>query len=58
MLTPNLADASADKMDSPTDGDEETPEIIVEEGNDDEDVDKINVLSKDRSYMLSYIIQK
>ena len=31
---------------------------MVQEGNDEEDEDHINVLSKDRSCMLSYIIQK
>ena len=55
MILPTVADDSID-MTTPIDGEEESPEIIVEEGNDD--VDHINVLSKDRSYMLSYIIQK
>lgn len=38
------------------DGDEDTPHIIVQESiEDDEEIDD---LSKDRSYMLSYIISK
>ena len=37
-------------------GDEDTPQIIVQEGNDEDD--QIDVLSKDKSYMLSYIISK
>ena len=37
---------------------EDAPHFIVQEGQDDEEEDQINVLSKDRSYMLSYIIQK
>lgn len=39
-------------------GDEDTPQMIVQEGQDDESEDHINVLNKDRSYMLSYIISK
>lgn len=41
-----------------SEGAEEQPQVIVQEGNDDEEVDHINVLNNDRSYMLSYIIQK
>jgi hypothetical protein len=40
------------------DGDEEQPQIVVEEGNGEDIDDAVNVVSKDRSYMLSYIIQK
>ena len=38
--------------------DDEAPQVIVQEGNEDEDEEHINVLNKDRSYMLSYIISK
>ena len=36
----------------------DTPQIIVQDSNDDEDEQHINVLNNDRSYMMSYIIKK
>lgn len=38
------------------DGDEDQPQIVVEEGNGEDIDDAVNVVAKDRSYMLSYIV--
>lgn len=38
------------------DGYEDQPQIVVEEGNGDDIDDAVNVVAKDRSYMLSYIV--
>ena len=37
---------------------EENSQIIVEESNNEEIDDTVNVISKDRSYMLSYLVAK
>jgi len=54
--TTEITDRQQNRITETTfEGDEDTPQVIVQE---DDEAEHINVLNNDRSYMLSYIIQK